>query len=136
MNGALPPSSSESFLIVSADWRMRTRPVSVEPVNESFLTFALAHSSAPIALESPVRIFSTPFGMPARSPSSAMASAEYGVWLAGLITTGQPEASAGPALRVIMALGKFQGVISAATPIGCLMTRMRLSAQGAGIVSP
>jgi hypothetical protein len=30
-----------------------------------------------------------------------------------LITTGQPEASAGPALRVIIAFGKFHGVISA-----------------------
>src|SRR2546425_66095 len=130
MNGALPPSSSESFLIVSADWRMRMRPVSVEPVNESFRTFGLAHSSAPIALESPVMTLSTPFGMPARSPSSAMASAEYGVWLAGLITAGQPDASAGPALRVIIAFGKFHGVINAATPIGCLMTRMLLSGHG------
>jgi len=32
---------------------MRTRPVSVEPVNESLRTFGLAHSSAPIAFESP-----------------------------------------------------------------------------------
>jgi hypothetical protein len=39
----------------------------------------------------------------------------------------QPAASAGAALRVIMALGKFHGVIEAATPTGCLMTVMRLS---------
>ena len=70
----------------------------------------------------------TPFGMPARSASSHSASAEYGVSVAGLITIVQPAASAGPALRVIIAFGKFHGVIAAHTPIGCLMTTMRLSA--------
>jgi hypothetical protein len=30
-------------------------------------------------------------------------------------------------LRVIIAIGKFHGVIAATTPIGCLMTTMRLS---------
>jgi hypothetical protein len=48
----------------------------------------------------------------------------------------QPAASAGPALRVIIAAGKFQGVIAAQTPIGSFSTRMRLSAPPAGIVSP
>jgi hypothetical protein len=62
--------------MVSADWRIRTRPVSVEPVKESLRTLGLAQSSAPIAFESPVMTFSTPCGMPARSPSSAIASAE------------------------------------------------------------
>jgi hypothetical protein len=53
-----------------------------------------------------------------------------------LITTGQPAASAGAHLRVIMALGKFQGVIAATTPIGCLITTMRLSGWCCGMVSP
>ena len=39
-------------------------------------------------------------------------------------------------LRVIIAFGKFHGVIAATTPIGCLMTTMRASALGVGIVSP
>ena len=39
----------------------------------------------------------------------------------------QPAASAGAALRVIMALGKFQGVIAAQTPTGCLNTIQPLS---------
>ncbi|MNY46887.1 hypothetical protein D3C86_1821100 [compost metagenome] len=56
-----------------------------------------------------------------------MAIAENGVWAAGFNTMAQPAAKAGPALRVIIALGKFQGVIAATTPIGCFMTRMRLS---------
>src|SRR2546425_6600204 len=76
MNGALPPSSSESFLIVSADCFMSVRPVSVEPVKESLRTLGLAHSSPPIAREFPVMTLNTPFGMPARSPSSSMAGAE------------------------------------------------------------
>ena len=48
----------------------------------------------------------------------------------------QPAARAGPALRVIMAAGKFQGVIAAHTPTGCLRTSSRLSAVGAGMMSP
>ena len=41
-----------------------------------------------------------------------------------------------PTLRVIIAAGKFQGVIMAATPTGCLMTTRRRLVAGAGIVSP
>ena len=43
------------------------------------------------------------------------------------MTNVQPAASAGPALRVIIAAGKFQGVIAATTPTGWRSTRMRLS---------
>ncbi len=93
-------------------------------------------SSAPIAPEAPVTTLSTPAGMPARSASSASASAEYGVWLAGFTTIVQPAARAGPALRVIIAAGKFQGVMAAQTPTGSLMTTMRLSAWCCGMVSP
>ncbi|MCY1508106.1 hypothetical protein D9M68_424060 [compost metagenome] len=52
------------------------------------------------------------------------------------MTMVQPAASAGPALRVIIAAGKFHGVIAAVTPIGCLMTMMRLSTWWPGMVSP
>jgi len=37
---------------------------------------------------------------------------------------------------VSIAAGKFHGVIAAQTPIGSLVTTMRLSAACAGIVSP
>ena len=56
--------------------------------------------------------------------------------MAGLITWVQPAASAGAALRVIMAAGKFQGVTAAVTPTGCLIRMMRLSFEWAGTVSP
>ncbi len=69
----------------------------------------------------------SPAGTPARSASNAIASAESGVSAAGRATKPQPTASAGATLRAIIALGKFHGVIEAATPIGCLMTVMRLS---------
>ena len=74
--------------------------------------------------------------MPARSASSASASADSGVCSAGLTTTVQPAASAGATLRVIIAIGKFHGVIAAQTPTGCLSTRKRLPASVVGIVSP
>ena len=44
--------------------------------------------------------------------------------------------SAGPALRVSIAVGKFHGVMAAVVPTGCLTARMRRSPVGAGIVSP
>ena len=71
----------------------------------------------------------TPSGIPARLPSSAKANADNGVSSAGLITMVQPAAIAGAILRVIMAIGKFQGVIATQTPIGCLRTIKRLSLQ-------
>ena len=40
------------------------------------------------------------------------------------------------AFRVIMALGKFQGVIMAATPMGCLMNNISLLETGLAATSP
>src|SRR5438552_2535127 len=107
MNGALPPNSSDSFLMVGAHCCISTRPTSVEPVNVSLRTIGLEVISPPIAREAPVSTLNTPAGTPARSASTASASAEYGVASAGLTTIGQPAASAGPTLRVIIAAGKF-----------------------------
>ena len=54
----------------------------------------------------------TPAGMPARSASTASASAENGVSCEGWATAVQPAASAAAALRVSIAAGKFHGVTS------------------------
>ena len=70
---------------------------------------------------------STPGGSPASSPSFITASAVSGVCSAGLSTIVQPAPSAGEALRVGIAAGKFQGVIPAVTPTGSLVTTMRRS---------
>ena len=58
----------------------------------------------------------TPGGAPASSIARRTSAAVSGVALAGLTTLVQPAAIAGPSLRVIIAAGKFQGVIAATTP--------------------
>ena len=137
MNGALPPSSSETFFTVVAHCAISCLPTSVEPVNENFRTSGFWVSSRPTSCARVVvTTLNTPFGSPARSASSASARAESGVSSGGLTTTVQPAAMAGATLRVIIALGKFHGVIAATTPIGCFSTRMRLPAAWVGITSP
>jgi len=54
-----------------------------------------------------------------------------GVSEAGLSTTGQPAASAGPILRVAIAAGKFHGVTKTAMPAGLWCTKMRAPVDGA-----
>ncbi len=137
MNGALPPSSSETFFTVVAHCAISCLPTAVEPVKENFRTSGFWVSSRPTSLARVVvTTLNTPLGRPARSASSARASAESGVSSAGLITKAQPAAMAGAALRVIMALGKFHGVMAVTTPIGCFSVRMRLPAAWVGITSP
>ena len=139
MKGALPPSSSDIFFTVGADCAMRMRPTSVLPVKLMWRTVSLAHNTLPMAIElaaSADRILSTPAGIPARTANSAAAKAVSGVSSAGLMTTGQPAARAGATLRVIMASGKFQGVMAAHTPMGCLSTKRRRLLSNCGSVSP
>ncbi len=139
MNGALPPSSSDSFFSVGALCCIRMRPTAVDPVKDSLRTTGESHSTLPTAIEllsSAVTMLNTPAGKPARCASSASASADSGVCSAGLTTTVHPAASAGATLRVIIAFGKFHGVIAAATPIGSFSTSSRLSLATVGMVSP
>ena len=136
MNGALPPSSRLTFFTVDAHCDIRSLPTSVDPVNDSLRTVGFEVSSAPIGAEGPVTTLTTPGGMPARSASSARARAENGVCEAGRMTTGQPAASAGAHLRVIIAAGKFHGVIEATTPIGCFSTTIRRPGSGWSMTSP
>jgi hypothetical protein len=139
MKGALPPSSRLSFFTVGALCAIRMRPTSVLPVKLMWRTTSLSHSTLPMAMLlalSAVSTFSTPAGMPARTASSAAASAVSGVNSAGLMTTGQPAASAGATLRVIMASGKFHGVMAAHTPMGWRITISRRLLSNWGSVSP
>ena len=136
MKGALPPSSIDTFLTVPAHWASSRRPTSVEPVKENFFTVSLPVSSPPMARELPVSTLKTPGGTPARWASSPMASADSGVCEAGRTTKVQPAARAGAALRVIIALGKFQGVMAAHTPMGCFMTSTRWLLLLEGMMSP
>src|SRR5215469_6289778 len=136
INGALPPSSIEVFLTVPAHCSSSNLPISVEPVKVSLRTVGFEVSSPPISFEGPVTHENTPLGTPARSANSHNAKAENGVAVAGFSTIVQPAAKAGPALRVIIAAGKFHGVIAAHTPTGSFVTTIRLSEACAGIVSP
>src|SRR5687767_4746076 len=86
MNGALPPSSIEVFFTVVAHWAISSLPTSVEPVKLSLRTIGLLVSSAPIGFELPVMTETTPAGTPARSASTHIANAEYGVSSDGLMT--------------------------------------------------
>ncbi|MCY1354488.1 hypothetical protein D9M69_408670 [compost metagenome] len=98
----------------------------MDPVKVSLRTSGLAVSSPAMSRVSlPVITLKTPAGTPARWASSASTRAVMGVWLAGFTTIVQPAARAGAALRVIMAAGKFQGVIAAQTPMGSRSTTMR-----------
>ena len=72
-----------------------------------------------------VTMLSTPPGRPASSRIPASASMESGVCEAGFISIVQPAAMAGPILRVPIAIGKFQGVISTQGPTGCCITSVR-----------
>ena len=136
MNGALPPSSMLVFFTVGAHCASSFAPTSVDPVKVSLRTSGLEVSSAPSSPAGPVMTLQTPGGKPARSASAAMASAENGVWLAGRTTPVQPAAQPGPVFRVIIAAGKFHGVMATKTPIGSFCTMMRRPRRFCGMVSP
>ena len=52
------------------------------------------------------------------------------------MTTVLPAASAGASLRVIIAAGKFHGVIIATTPTGGCRVMIRLAPDGATLIEP
>ncbi len=126
----------DSRFRVGAHWAIRVRPTSVDPVKDSLRIRCDEVSAGPITRLSPVTTLNTPGGTPACSASSARARALKGVAEAGLSTTVQPAAKAGATLRVIMAAGKFHGVIAATGPTGCLRVRMRSRPVGLGITAP
>ena len=122
--------------MVCAHWAMSFFPTGVEPVKLRARTVGLWHKASPISRALPVITENTPAGKPARSARTPSASADKGVADAGLTMTGHPAAKAGAAFRVIMELGKFQGVMAAATPIGWRMARGCLPIHGEGMTSP
>ena len=134
--GAFPPSSIETFFMVSAALRTSVLPTEVEPVKEILRTSRLAMIASLISCVFPATALRTPSGTPACFASVSSAKALSGVLLAGLITPVHPAASAGPNLRVSMAIGKFHGVIAATTPMGSRVARMREPGLIGGIISP
>ena len=121
----------------SAEARISSLPTSVLPVKLILRMRGSWNSvSATSAVRREVIRLTTPAGTPASCMIRTISIAVSGVALAGLTTLVQPAARAGPSLRVIIAAGKFQGVIAAVTPTGWRSTRIRLSAASGGSVWP
>ena len=106
-------------MIRSAACANSSEPTRVEPVNDNLRTLPvtnIADTASPGG--SGTTTFTTPSGTPTRRKMSQIASAVSGVSLAGLSTTVQPAANAGPIFRVAIAAGKFHGVANNDTPTG------------------
>ena len=126
MNGAFPPSSIEERKTFLADCSSNLTPTWVEPVKVILRNRESAITGALVVADSFVVItLMTPAGNPASSKVFTNRSVVSGVSSAGLITTVQPAASAGPILRVAIASGKFHGVIAKTGPTGLEVTSMR-----------
>ena len=114
----VPPSSSETGIILSAAMWAMCLPVAVPPVNDTRLTSGCFVIASPITEPRPSSTLIRPFGRPACSHRRASSSAISGVTSAGLMTTALPAASAGATFCASLATGEFHGVIAATTPIG------------------
>src|ERR687898_375092 len=139
MTGLLLPSSRLTFLRAA---RSRIpQPTSGEPVNVIIATSRCITSGSPTAAPPPVTTLSHPRGRPHSSINSvARAIADSGVWLAGLSTTGQPPAIAGPTLWLTRLSGKLNGLMAPTTPTGTRSVTPSFPSPGAlastGTTSP
>ena len=82
------------------------------------LLLEITSMGLPTAPPPPVTTLTTPAGMPALSSACTRRSALSGASDAGLMTTVLPATSAGAIFHAGIAMGKFQGVMSATTPSG------------------
>src|SRR5690606_7823279 len=116
----------KTFFSVGAAAAMIALPTAVEPVKDTMSTRGSVESTEATSLDHGVTTLNTPAGMSVcsatRRPSSA---ATHGVSGAGLSTTVQPAASAGPTLARLIWVGTFHGVIAATTPTGSRRTVRR-----------
>ena len=128
----MPPSSIDTRSSCSADCSTSRRPTSVEPVKDSLRS---RRSRISGSITSPVvdvvTTLRTPSGSPASLMIAARASIDSGVDDAGLTTIVQPAATAGPILRVPIAIGKFHGVMNRQGPTGCFIVSSREAPFGA-----
>ena len=114
MNGALPPSSSDSFFTVRRALRHQRLADRGRAGERQLADGRIRRQLAADIGRRAGDDVEHPSGHARRArASSASASAENGVCDAGFSTTVQPGAIAGPALRVIIAIGKFHGVMQA-----------------------
>ena len=119
-----------------AAWVASRRPVSVLPVKLITGTSGLATIASPTSPPGPVTRLTVPAGKPASAISSTRSVAQWGVSLDGLNTTVLPLTRAGIIFQHGIAIGKFQGVMIPATPIGSRIDIAHLSGSSEGVVSP
>ncbi len=136
MTTFLPPISRWTFLNEGAARSATVRPTSVEPVNDTTRTSSLASMASPTSLPPPVTRLTTPGGTPASSRILTKFTADNGVSVAGLKTTVFPQTSAGMIFHDGIAIGKFHGVMTAATPSGWRTDIANLSRSSDGTVWP
>jgi hypothetical protein len=116
MNGAFPPSSSETGVMPCAAAARISRPARTEPVTVTSDVSGWRTSASPTTVPAPVTTLTTPAGTPACSTMRASASADSGVSSCGLSTIALPAMIAGATLRAKIAAGKFHGTMPATTP--------------------
>src|SRR5579862_2571249 len=131
-----PPISSVHFLKLGAHAWLTILPTSVEPVKLTRSTPSCDTSDAPAAGPSPITMFTTPRGNPASLSAFTRLYVESGVSSAGLITTVFPHTNAGVIFHDGIAMGKFHGVTSPATPIGARTAIANLFGSSDGVVCP
>ncbi len=136
MNGALPPSSSDTGMIFSAVWARISRPARVEPVTVTIAVTGCSTSAFPTVRPRPVTTFTRPAGTPASSHTRASAIGASGVTSDGLRTMALPAIRAGPTLRAKIAAGKFHGMIATTTPCGSSRTSSCSCRPAAATTSP
>ncbi len=132
----LPPISSETRLPSFPARSLIDSPTSVEPVNEITEIPGCSTIGWPTLEPLPNTRLSTPAGSPASSKIFVKCQAISGVSPAGLNTAVLPATSAGISFQLGIANGKFQGVITPATPIGERTDIAHLSGISLGVVTP
>jgi hypothetical protein len=105
MNGALPPSSSETTVMFSAEAARISLPARTEPVTVTSWVIGWRTSASPATRPAPVTTLTTPGGTPASSHRRARARALRGVSSCGFSTMVLPAMIAGATLRANSAAG-------------------------------
>ncbi len=95
-------------------------PVGVEPVKVTLSIPLCPASAAPTVDPLPVRMLTTPPGMPASATSSAKRRVVSEVISGGFTTVVQPAARAAPSFQARVCSGKFHGTMTPTTPTGSL----------------
>ena len=136
INGAFPPSSRLTRFSVPDASFASILPTPVDPVKLILRTSGFVASSVAACRFLVGQTWISAGGIPAWTANFVNARQVYGVSLGGFITTEQPAARAGPTLRVIMAAGKFHGVMIPQTPTGSRSVIRVVRGVEEGIVIP